>query len=76
MVSCKHSLQSVYFIRVELKIPVLNLVFTEAESTVSRAHLLDDDGQSVKSIDTESTLPTEERGYRQGIVVDQSSKSF
>ena len=52
-------------------------MFTEAESTVSRAQLLDDDGQSLKSsIDTESSVTTEERGYRQGAgkFIDRSSR--
>lgn len=45
---------------------ILNNVFAEAESTVSRAQLLDDDGQSAKSFSTSSSGTTEERGYREG----------
>ena len=47
-------------------------MFAEAESTVSRAQLQDDDGQSAKFSGT-----TEERGYRGGAgnVVDQYSRS-
>jgi hypothetical protein len=58
---------------------LLHLMLTEAESTVSKAQLLDDDGQSVKSsIETEFSGTTEERGYRQGAgkILDQSSRSL
>lgn len=52
-------------------------MFTEAESTVSRAQILDDDGQSAKSFGTDPSGNTEERGYRGGAgkVIDQSSSS-
>lgn len=54
-------------------------MFAEAESTVSRTPVSDDDYQSEKSsYDTDSSLTSEERGYQhgEGKVIDLSAGSF